>query len=176
MMWMMGRWGVPIAGSKSQIDTMEPIYTDDLDDLANAMPLFVGDIRFIRIDGHSGAGKTYLAKRLALKLQLPHIELDYVLKFDGRTDYGHPLARSTTIAALKRAQFRAVTDGIRLNSLININEFGPEFRIFITKDYGSRLSQGEIARRKRLGTDDYMVRYSPEQNADMVVVNTWTVR
>lgn len=155
---------------------MQPIYTEDFPALVKTLAPLIGNRQIIKVDGHSGAGKSTLSRLLAHQLGLPHIELDDVVRFDGRTNYRHPGASFAANAALDRAGGRAVVDGIMLNSLLEFSNSCSEYRIFLTKNYGPRIGEAEAALRKKLGTDEYVVAYTPERYADLVVINTWWVR
>lgn len=127
--------------------------------------------QILRIDGHSGVGKTTLAKLLAARLSGQVISVDCFIPEEpgstgSRLDNLDVDALRTKVRTACRVGHRVVAEGVRLDEFLPPGEF---HGLSIYLGRYNELSD-EARRRKKLGTDVYHEQYAPESRADIVVL------
>jgi len=132
----------------------------------------LGTKRFVRVDGHSGHGKTRVAKALSERLGWSHVAVDDYL--DGRPRSGRRYAdmvdRRRLIAAIEECPEGVVLDGICLNEIVPPETYGPEFSVYVRSYFAPEFDGDEQRRRSKLGTDRYHRQYDPVRWTDVIVV------
>jgi hypothetical protein len=146
-----------------------------VDDEEEAVPTLVemlGSKRFVRIDGHSGHGKSRVAKALCCKLDWPRVEVDNFL--DGaprnRRKYPEMVELPKLLAAIRAHPGGLVLDGICLNQLVPPETFGPELKVYVRSCFAPEFDLEEKRRQRQLGTDRYQTEYDPARWADIVIL------
>jgi hypothetical protein len=129
--------------------------------------------RVIRVDGHSGMGKSRIAKCYAKTFGWAHIEGDefFIDPRPGGT-YHQQINKNAFAAAARQGLDRApgvVLDAICLDYILPPLKLGPEFRVYMLSVVDSAFNSNEERRRKKLGTDVYHADIDPEGRADLVV-------
>ncbi|MEY9531166.1 hypothetical protein [Sinorhizobium fredii] len=127
--------------------------------------------RLITIDGHSGVGKSRVAKALSPLRRSTLIQIDkLVIAARPTPTYVPKVDREQLAAALSSslAQGSAVVDGLCIEHLVPAH-YGDRFRIYVRSAADGEGLRDEIDRRAKLGTNLYHKRYNPEALADLVV-------
>jgi hypothetical protein len=129
--------------------------------------------RIIRVDGHSGVGKSRIAKCFAKTFGWTRIEGDEFF-IDPRPGgaFHQQINKNAFAAAPRQGLDRApgvVLDAICLDYILPPLELGPEFRVYMLSIVDSAFTSGEERRRKKLGTAVYHDDIDPKGKADLVV-------
>jgi hypothetical protein len=129
--------------------------------------------RIIRVDGHSGMGKSRIAKAFAKAYGWARIESDAFL-FDPRPGglYYNQIDKDAFAVAAQRGLECApgvVLDGICLDYILPPQKLGPEFRVYMLSVLDPCFAADEARRRRKLGTDAYHADIGPKEKADLVV-------
>ncbi|WP_157784540.1 hypothetical protein [Sinorhizobium fredii] len=125
----------------------------------------------ITVDGHSGVGKSRVAKALSPLRRSTLIQIDTLVVAGRPTPtYVPKVDRAQLAAALSSslAQGSAVVDGLCIEHLVPAR-YGERFRIYVRSEANGDGLRDEIDRRAKLGTNLYHKRYNPEALADLVV-------
>lgn len=132
----------------------------------------IGTRRFVRVDGHSGHGKTRVAKALSGQLGWFHVAVDDYL--DGqprrRRRYVEMVDRDRLSGEIERCLEGVVLDGICLIEVVPPDTYGAELRVYVRSYFAPEFDEDERRRRSKLGTDRYHAQYDPARWADAVVV------
>lgn len=129
--------------------------------------------RVIRVDGHSGMGKSRIAKSYAAMFGWYRVEGDQFL-IDTRpgVPYVDLIDKAAFASAARQALKSApgvLLDGICLDYILPPLTLGPEFRVYMLSIVDAGFAQAEQRRQKKLGTDVYHDDIDPEGKADLVV-------
>jgi hypothetical protein len=129
--------------------------------------------RVIRVDGHSGMGKSRIAKCYEKTFGWVRIEGDefFIDPRPGGT-YHQQINKNLFAAAARQGLDRApgvVLDAICLDYILPPLKLGPEFRVYMLSVVDSAFTSNEERRRKKLGTDAYHDDVGPKEKADLVV-------
>lgn len=147
------------------------IKVDEEEECVPAALTILGEKKFIRVDGHSGVGKTRVAKALASELGWDHVRLDnFIDKVDTTKRYEKRILINEVIARIGDASHGVILDGLWLDHLIQREIFGPELRIYMRACFAPEFDRDEKRRREKLGTEIYHRQYDPARWADLVVM------
>ncbi len=129
--------------------------------------------RVIRIDGHSGMGKSRIAKCYEETFGWVRIAGDDYL-IDPRPGglYHQQIDKDAFMTAAQRALERTlgvVLDAICLDYILPPLKLGPELRVYMHSILDPAFAEDEIRRRSKLGTDVYHDDICPKEKADLVV-------
>jgi hypothetical protein len=129
--------------------------------------------RIIRVDGHSGMGKSRIAKCYAKIFGWSRIEGDDYL-IDPRPDGLYPqlVDKEAFATAARRGLERApgiLLDAICLDYILPPLALGPEFRVYVLSIVDAGFEEDERRRQRKLGTDVYHDDIDPKGKADLVV-------
>lgn len=139
-----------------------------IEDLNALLPPFTP---LITIDGHSGVGKSRVAKALGPLRQSTLISIDKLVIADRPLPtYVPKVDRQQLASALTSSlsQGTAVVDGLCIEHLVPAH-YGERFRIYVRSEADGDGLRSEIERRTKLGTNLYHKRYNPEAIADLIV-------
>jgi energy-coupling factor transporter ATP-binding protein EcfA2 len=140
--------------------------------VAEISALIPPDAVLVCIDGHSGVGKSRVAKSLAALRKSQLIQVDNFVRRDlpGRK-YVPKIdkCRLHETVSLALSKGPAVVDGLCLSHLIPEPKFGRGFRIYVRSEGHGDGWSDEIDRRRELGTNLYHRRHNPEATADLVI-------
>ncbi|MBY5374180.1 hypothetical protein [Rhizobium leguminosarum] len=147
------------------------IKVDEEEECLPTVLSLLGQQKFIRVDGHSGVGKTRIAKALASELGWNHVRLDDFLdKADTKSRYENRVLVNDVIARISDSSNGVILDGLWLDHLIQRDIFGPELRIYMRASFAPEFDNDEKRRRAKLGTEIYHRRYDPARWADLVIM------
>ena len=129
--------------------------------------------KVIRIDGHSGMGKSRIAKEIARLFGWKRIEGDQFLDQprNGRL-YFEQVKKDEFLAAAREALETGqgiVLDAICLDWIIEPNVLGPELRVYMESVTPPEFHEDDAARNKQLGSDVYHEQVDPKGKADVVI-------
>jgi len=127
--------------------------------------------RIIRVDGHSGMGKSRIAKCYVKTFGWVRIAGDEHL-IDPRP--GGPYHRQIDMDAFAMAAQQGldrapgiVLDAICLDYILPPLKLGPEFRVYMLSITDPMFAEDEFRRREKLGTDAYHDDIGPKEKADL---------
>ena len=132
----------------------------------------LGSRRFIRINGHSGHGKTRLAKAITARLGWPRFSLDEYLPLSPPRRPYHQLVDTDRLRSdLAAMQDKgAVVEGIWLDQLVPVDRFGAELKIYMLSLFSPEYELDERMRRRQFRTPLYHREYRPDFWAEIVIL------
>jgi adenylylsulfate kinase-like enzyme len=147
------------------------IRVDHLSDATDAVAALIVEqgARLVRIDGHSAAGKSSLAKQLARVLSGIHVETDAYLIAGGSLQQEQ---LTDNMALYLTSGLYVILEGIRLEE--RFPSVGlPAFCIVVTPDFKSTEDATRSASTAAmLGVDKYLEQYRPIDHASVEVIVT----
>ena len=149
----------------------EVIKVDEEEDCVATVRGLIGTRRFIRVNGHSGAGKTRIAKALAKEFGWERVSLDDFIDERGEPDKYCALVNATRVRdAILAGMPGVIVEGIWLDQIVPVDSFGPELKIYVRACYPPQLDADEVARRRQFRTHLYHKRHRPEFWADLTIM------
>jgi hypothetical protein len=147
------------------------IEVKDEEDAVSELVAMLGQRRFVRVDGHSGHGKSRVAKALANELGWHRVEVDQYLdgKPRNRRRYYEMVDRVRLAEALRNAQGGVVLDGVCLDQIVTPESHGPELRVYMRSYFAPEFDADERRRQAKLGTDRYHREFDPANPADVII-------
>jgi len=147
------------------------IKVDEEEECVPTAMKLLGTRRFIRVDGHSGVGKSRIAKAISKETGWPRICVD---EFIDKSDFKKRYEKRVIVEELNE-RIRSVTEGVILEGLwldhlVQREQFGPELRIYMRACFAPEFDADEQRRRKKLGTEEYHRLYDPARWADLIVM------
>jgi hypothetical protein len=133
----------------------------------------LGARRFIRIDGHSAAGKTRIAKALEKELGWKRFSTDDWLDVHpgDKRSYTDKVRSDALHAALREIPGQGtILEGICINEIVPPEAFGSELKIYVRSYSPPELEADERRRNRKLGTERYHLQFEPERWADLVIM------
>lgn len=133
----------------------------------------LGRRRVIRVDGHSGMGKSRIAKEIVRTFDWKRVEGDEFLDHPRNGRLYHDQVKKNEFAAAARAALEiapgVVLDAICLDFILQPNSLGPELRVYMESITAPEFSKDERARNRKLGSTAYHLAVDPRGAADIVV-------
>lgn len=145
-----------------------------VDEEEQCVPTVIGALssqKIIRVDGHSGVGKSRIAKALSRELGWRRVAIDdYLDKADYKPRYEKRVMIDKVLDQISSAPSGVILDGLWLDHLVQRDVYGPEYRIYMRACFAPEFDRDEERRRKKLGTDVYHRAYDPARWADLIVM------
>lgn len=130
--------------------------------------------RLIRIDGHSGVGKSRLAKALARHGGWGLVQIDDFIDAERPGKYMAKVGRKAlykeVCQALGSGSGTVVVEGLWVDALLPETTFGNSFRICVRSEEKGAGYHDELERRSQFGTDRYWHQHAPDASAHLIVV------
>jgi hypothetical protein len=130
--------------------------------------------RVIRVDGHSGMGKSRIAKCYAKTFGWAHIEGDdHVIRPPPVGLYHQKIDKHAFEAAAQQGLERTggvILDAICLDYVFPPLRLGAEFRVYMLSILEPAFAADQRRKAKKLGTDAYHDDIDPKGKADLVVM------
>lgn len=128
--------------------------------------------RLIRIDGHSGVGKSRLAKALARHGGWRLVQIDDFIDADRPGKYMAKVQRKALYTEICQAlgSGTVVVEGLWVDALLPETTFGKSFRICVKSEEKGAGYHEELERRSQFGTDRYWQQHAPDASAHLIVV------
>jgi ABC-type dipeptide/oligopeptide/nickel transport system ATPase subunit len=146
-----------------------PSPENEIQTISSLIPAVIG---LVRIDGHSGVGKSRIARALAAYRGWQIIEVDHFLV---KSRPGRIYATKVNLERLAKSvndKVRVgtlIVEGLCLDQLLPMAEFGSAYRIYVQSMAHGDGASDEADRNVRFGTDLYYADFSPDTSADLVI-------